>query len=152
MFWTLCSYSISESGRPNSKLLHESSFEIMNAWTRRSVLFWSRYFLILPMFLIECMADLHRLFTCSVIFRWLSTVTPRPRDSGVGAMQQPFRWTSEMGSSWQETEMTSAQSQSCQGCKRGHFSHTRWISLTHSSRQCYSINIPFFPDHFQRMC
>ena len=83
-FCTRWSLEISLPGRPISKLLQESSFDKMNVCTSLSQLSRSKYFLILPILLMEKNANLHTLLTCLDNVRCESTSTPRSRAASVG--------------------------------------------------------------------
>ena len=87
VFWTRCSFSSwHDAGKPYNLLLRESSLDVMNAWTNLSQSSWAKCFRIFPMFLIGKYADLQVLLTCSVNWRWESTVTLRSRTVRFGAI------------------------------------------------------------------
>ena len=58
-FCWCCNLLMSSSSSPYSKLLQWSSFDVIKAWTSRSTLAWSRYFLTLLMFLRAREAEQH---------------------------------------------------------------------------------------------
>ena len=86
MFWILCSWFVSHSGKLERREFALSRREVTNAWVRIRVDCLSRQFRMRPILLIDPMAVRHVFLMCERIVMCSSNIPPRFRASADGVI------------------------------------------------------------------